>query len=114
MKSWIAAAAVAAGVTAAMALDGAERQPVAQAGATAGQVIFVDPNTGEIRQPTAEEWSQLPSGAVSAKARTLPTQHVLPDGTILISGQALRQRSIATVDAQGKLKIDCDRPEDAQ
>jgi hypothetical protein len=69
------------------------------------QLLFLDPVTGEFREPTAEDWAQLPR----PKAAPEPVQaQVLPNGTILLPASAVMHEMTATILPDGRLQTDCD------
>jgi hypothetical protein len=84
--------------------DGATVQSQAPATPQAGMTIFVDPNTGEIREPTLADWLQLPRAA-AGKAKI--TERVLPDGTLMIPAESMMQDMTATIAADGSVQIRC-------
>lgn len=93
-------------MSAAMVTAASEPQPVAQSSETGGaaQVIFVDPNTGEIRTPTERDWAQLPR---PAKKSLKAQEHVLPDGTIVIPADAVMHEMTATIGPDGHVETHC-------
>lgn len=92
---------------AALAGDGAALR--APAGAEApGQILFIDPASGEIREPSAQDWAQLPR-AVAAKRAV--AERVLPDGTILLPATAAIHEMSATLAPDGSIETRCsDQP----
>jgi len=79
--------------------------------AAAQSRVFIDPQTGERRAPTAEERAAAQAGSASrAKPAATPVQIItLPDGTrqAIMHGQD-RSYSRAVVDEQGKVHRICD------
>ncbi len=105
-QRWIAAAAMWVFASASLADSGGETAATSEPPTTAaGQKIFVDPNTGELRAPDASDWLQLPA-PVQSKAKVVP--QVLPDGTIVIPADAVMQEISATIEEDGSLQVRCD------
>jgi hypothetical protein len=76
------------------------------AAVSAGVRAFVDPATGKLRPPTAEERRQL-AGAVDRSARTYEVV-VRPDGTRLVElDDAFFMSVVATKRTDGTLKFRC-------
>ncbi len=73
--------------------------------ASADQLAFIDPVSGEFRAPTAQDWAQL---ARTASAKAMVESQVLPDGTILLPASAVMHQMTATILPDGSLQTDCD------
>ena len=83
--------------------------PAPAAPVAAGQMIFIDPGTGKIVQPTVEEWSQLPR-PIAAKAKKIVEQ-VRPDGSLVVPADQVMFEMRASVGADGRVQLHCDDSE---
>ena len=93
--------------SAAFAADPATPQkPTAPAG---GVVVFIDPATGQVRQPDASEIKGLvPAPTVPAKAPSPLTLIQGPGGAVgVILGDEALTYMVATIAPEGKVAMDC-------
>jgi hypothetical protein len=86
--------------------------------ATGGVLVFIDPATGEIREPEKEELQSLAPGAAPdvtpdealrrAAAQTAPQSLTHPSGAEgVVLGEDQMVYSVVTIGPDGKLKMDC-------
>lgn len=75
----------------------------------AGMFAAVDPETGELRQPTAEEIAQLTAHLESSFAESFePREQRLESGGIAVElGDSLRKFAVVQVEADGTLSHHC-------
>jgi hypothetical protein len=78
----------------------------------AGQRIFIDPETGKVRPPTAEERAQMARESAAAP-KVKVEAYSLPDGTVVLPAEANRRYTVAKREADGKLTTHCaDHPDE--
>ena len=66
---------------------GTKKEPDAQAVSKSGMIVVVDPETGELKAPTAEEINEISAKAELDQSPEGLTSKTLPDGTEMINLQ---------------------------
>jgi hypothetical protein len=107
MNRWIRSAGLVLGALVASAAPCEQTTTADEAYPAAGMVIFLDPVTGELKQPEVADWAQVPRRVAS---KALVQKQVLPDGTIVVPAEAALQEISATLGDDGSLLIRCDEP----
>ena len=105
---------LAASALAALCAATALAPPPAHATEQPGMVVVRDPQTGELRAPTADEARALQGTAPQRKAAKQHVETVGPGGSRKVQlGRSALVYSVATRDANGKLTEQCVGGEDA-
>jgi hypothetical protein len=72
-----------------------------------GVRIFIDPTTGEAREPTAQEMAEMAKQSAAAKPGSKPQAVQLPDGTVMVPMEGMPQTPVqACLEKDGSLKVD--------
>jgi hypothetical protein len=70
--------------------------------------MFIDPQTGEVREPTPQELAGMSKQQASKGTATKPKAIQLPDGTVMIPMDGKQKPVQACVASDGTLTIDHD------
>lgn len=84
------------------------------AAGSASSRVFVDPATGKVRKPTAEELRALPRATTPATTPQLRS-YTLPNGTTIVKfGPEMMQRMSAETGPDGELHARCNTPKSGE